>query len=953
MNDGILKKALSFLDRRQAAIIFLAAFAYLLYCAVPTLYWGDSAEMVSVGCSLGVAHSPGYPLYTQLAGLFSVLPLEPFPFRANVLSALLGAASLLLAYLSVRELTGSKFGGIVAVAGLIGCKAFVFYSLMAEVYAFHLALFLGALYLIALHARDKSVVKLLAALLLIFLGAGHHLLMVFVFFAVVIYLAVLPGHGWRVAAGPLFFMLGYAMVNLFRSFDALPLVTTIAQWSLVGLAGAYVGYVVFLAVKRKGVPRMLATALVAVFAFAAAAAVFWYLPLSSSRGPVADWWSPKDITNFLNLLLLKGYKSTMPVDKLEWIRRIDTVNFISQTPIPVLVLAIPGAIFMFRKNWRVALFLVLIGLATFAGTLFIQHGKPEALRLPVYTIIFLLAGAGATAVATWRHFKGAVWRRSLAWTATAAAIVAVILNLNDADWRFMNRSGAAYALGKSIIDDTRSRSLLFLGLQTPSIMGYFRACEPDELESKEIAVIPVSFLPFKWELEQLHRAYRDVTFPPTPEDFDEQQQIFRVDDTARVSYAMSLAAANPDMAVFTDFQFVPDNMEKITIPHGAVYQVVDGDTLTTIVKELIAADKEPDWRGLPAKDGTSSENIASIYNERGKIYLQYGMNYGEEKYTRKAMKEFNKALKIAPEYAPALANKGQALIFFRQEKRGLDMMKKALALAPTDPSLYEALATVKFRQQTQQGVQESIALWQMAAVLDPHNARALNNIGSALVAIQQKEAAVEQYKRAIDIDPNYISAYINLSRVYNQMHACAGAVDALERAKDRRSDMLAIRTELAEQYYDCRMQHLYAQVMDDILADFPHDRKLYYALAIIFRNVGQYDNLVASIGELRKFDPKFPIQSLFVTLEPCERAIKVLSEVQRRMPNDQQLYLTLGARYYNCGKPQKAIETFSAGMKLPGGGAFKVLIDQIKSGKDLSEMINPYNTKSPLLGGGK
>jgi len=38
-----MQTALVFADKRLPAFLFLAVFGFLLYCAAPTLYWGDSA----------------------------------------------------------------------------------------------------------------------------------------------------------------------------------------------------------------------------------------------------------------------------------------------------------------------------------------------------------------------------------------------------------------------------------------------------------------------------------------------------------------------------------------------------------------------------------------------------------------------------------------------------------------------------------------------------------------------------------------------------------------------------------------------------------------------------------------------------------------------------------------------------------------------------------------------
>jgi len=946
-----MQTALVFADKRLPAFLFLAVFGFLLYCAAPTLYWGDSAEMVSVGCSLGVAHSPGYPLYSQAAGLFTLLPLEPLPFRVNVLSIFLMTAAILLVYGTVAELSGSKAAGFMAVIGLIGCRAFVFYSLMTEVYALHVLLFSGALYLFAKHSRTGNDTQMLGALFLVFAGVTHHLLMIFALIAVIVYLAIQPGHKWRVAAGPLLFLLGVAMINLFRAFDALPLLTTIGFWTLVGLGVLYAFYVAYLIIRRLGAARALATASAVVMALAAATMVFGYLPLASARGPAVDWWSPRDPINFLNLLFLRGYESTLPSGKLEWLRRFDLNGLLTHAPLIILAVGIPGLILLMRKRWRVGVLLLVTALGTLGGTLFVQHGKPEALRMPVYETAYILAGIGVAAVPGWRLFRGKAWKRALGAAGAVIVVGLFVFNLRHSDWRYMNRSDGAYVLGRQIISDVRTNSFLFLGVQTPSIMGYFRACEPGELSRKDIVVVPVSFLPYGWQIEQLEKQYRDVRFP-TPAENDEDREIFRVDDPARSQYGIDLMKANPERAAYADFLFIPREMGWITVPHGAVYQMLPKETTPERVAEIFAADRMPKWSGLPKRDATSALNIASVYNERGKIYLQTGVEGGDQLLIGKSIKEFNKALDLYPDYADALSNKGQALFFFRQARRGLKLMEKAITLAPTDPRMYEALATALFRQQTKESIQKAIGLWQMAFVLDKHNARALHNIGSAMVGIQQKEYAIQYYKQALQVDPGYISAYINVARVYNQLKMCAPAVEALETAKDRSPNRIDIRSELAQQYHDCNMQHLYAQVVDEMIADFPHDVELFYTLGIIFRNVGQYDNLVRAIKELRALDPEFPIQKMFDTLDTCEKAVKVIRQVIQRMPEEQELYYILAVKYGVCDMPKEAVSTVeAAARKFPQQKMFKYLLVRLHNRnaipRKLPEGVSPYDLAMP------
>jgi hypothetical protein len=66
-------------------IYILDLFVYLLTLS-PTLQFIDSGELAVVCKTLGLAHPTGYPLYTLLGRLFSLLPIKDVIFRVNLMS---------------------------------------------------------------------------------------------------------------------------------------------------------------------------------------------------------------------------------------------------------------------------------------------------------------------------------------------------------------------------------------------------------------------------------------------------------------------------------------------------------------------------------------------------------------------------------------------------------------------------------------------------------------------------------------------------------------------------------------------------------------------------------------------------------------------------------------------------------------------------------------------------
>ncbi|KAG7466440.1 hypothetical protein MATL_G00164760 [Megalops atlanticus] len=68
--------------------------ALYLPCVQKAVPGGDSGELITAACELGVAHPPGYPLFTLLSCLAVVLlPLGSPAHSVNLMSGLMGAAA--------------------------------------------------------------------------------------------------------------------------------------------------------------------------------------------------------------------------------------------------------------------------------------------------------------------------------------------------------------------------------------------------------------------------------------------------------------------------------------------------------------------------------------------------------------------------------------------------------------------------------------------------------------------------------------------------------------------------------------------------------------------------------------------------------------------------------------------------------------------------------------------
>ncbi len=167
----------------------------------------DAGEFQLAAALLGVAHPPGYPLYTLIGHLFiRLVPWGNPAYRLNLLSAILAAGTLVLVARAVRLWAGrlgatplvALAGGLAAVLTLGTATTFWAQATIANVrtpavFFAALALYALACFAVAVEARDKNRALLLLALAL-GLGGSHYPPLAFIAVFFILYLLLTDPH---------------------------------------------------------------------------------------------------------------------------------------------------------------------------------------------------------------------------------------------------------------------------------------------------------------------------------------------------------------------------------------------------------------------------------------------------------------------------------------------------------------------------------------------------------------------------------------------------------------------------------------------------------------------------------------------------------------------------------------------------------------------------------------
>ncbi len=245
--------------RGLLAAIVVALPALVLYrlTLMPDVGFWDTAEFQAIGPVLGIAHPTGYPTYTLLAWLASVV-LQPFgneALRANLMSALAVAGAAAMVALTVTLLTRHALVGVATGLAL---------AIAGEAWA------------IALHADPHALhLALVSLLLLILVVWGERVA------------HGRPADRWLVAAAAIF---AVALGN-----HALTLL----------LAPGIALYLLF--VDPSIVRRVRLTVICAITLAGLTVAIYLYLPLRSAMNPALDYGNPQTWDGFRYLVFAEQF----------------------------------------------------------------------------------------------------------------------------------------------------------------------------------------------------------------------------------------------------------------------------------------------------------------------------------------------------------------------------------------------------------------------------------------------------------------------------------------------------------------------------------------------------------------------------------------------------------------------------------------------------------------------
>lgn len=641
-----------------AAAGVACAIAILVYLRTlaRTLPAGDSGDLITAAWVVGVAHPPGFPLFTMLGHVFGLLPIGSPALRLNLLSAMLHAMTVGLTALCTFRLLAldrqrgsglDKWPAVVSAVGgallLAFYPPFWHYSLVAEVFALN-SLF-AILLLLLLFEWDEHPGKL-------------HL---FWAFSLACGLAA-TNHPTIVLLAPAF------LVLIWSGARRLTLPRKSRRSKQTGF----------------GVRHLLIAAAFLVLGLLP----YVYLPLAARQNPPYNWGDPRTFDAMIRHILRKEYGTLSLAARgaegssSEHLGLLANSLFRGFTPVGWPLFAV-GIWWLWRRRRAYGLALLLAFVVT--GPVFVAYARASLVD-PIWigiisrfyilpSVPFAIAvGAGAFCVLLWAQRLGHRRRNArflapvLACSLALLTVASAVTNYSSVD---QSNNTIAHDYGTDVLGPLEPAALLFMsGDKVTFPVQYLRLVENYR---RDVIAVDLADLTRPAYVEQLRREHPDLVVPFRA--YVGVETLIALFDANIGSRAVYMTFAPAEKEFWERFDLARAGLVERVLPKG---EATDRYALLRQKADVFSGMRYPS-RNFPP---TSYEHrMAHDYGG-----LAFDMGYVLQNDADKA-RMYRTAIRLAPDLPLAYKNLGVILLRNgRHNGEVARLWEQYLALSPTEPS---------------------------------------------------------------------------------------------------------------------------------------------------------------------------------------------------------------------------------------------------------------------------
>ncbi len=249
----------------------------------------------------------------------------------------------------------------------------------------------------------------------------------------------------------------------------------------------------------------------------------------------------------------------------------------------------------------------------------------------------------------------------------------------------------------------------------------------------------------------------------------------------------------------------------------------------------------------------------------------------------------------------------------------LEVSRKYQQVLPKEPNFPLLAGHVEKQAQL---LAEAVDDYTRAIEVDPHLDQAYINRGYVLNDMQNAEQAAKDFRYVLNTEPKNGVAHLGLAFSYLQLHKGKLALDETDIAERILGESGSTHLARAGAYRQMRLLSDAAREYRAALKYAPNDSTLHLALADTLYNLHRYQECVTALNDALALLPDDPsvygkLAHTYAQLHNREMTLRYVQAAEQGSPNSSQVVLDTGDALLTLGDQQAAMDRFARALDTP------------------------------------
>jgi protein O-GlcNAc transferase len=320
----------------------------------------------------------------------------------------------------------------------------------------------------------------------------------------------------------------------------------------------------------------------------------------------------------------------------------------------------------------------------------------------------------------------------------------------------------------------------------------------------------------------------------------------------------------------------------------------------------------------------SYDRALKVRPDSAEALFNRGWTLHELKRFDEALASYERALTVRPDLAEAFCNRGLTLHELKRFEEALASYDRALKVRPDSA---EALCNRGLTLHELKRFEEALASYDRALKVRPDSAEVFCNRGLTLHELKRFEKALASYDRALTLRPDYAEALSNRGATLHELKRFEEALASYHRA-------LALRPDHAEAFYNRGITLHELKRFEEALASYDRALKVRPDYAEVFSNRGitlhelkRFEEALASYDCALKVRPDYAeaLSNRGVTLHELKRFEEALASYDRALKvrsDYAEVFSNRGVTLYELKRFEEALASYDRALAVEPDHAY-------------------------------